>query len=352
MTEMLSKETKYRLANLSESDYKYLQSLKDEYLIEQKQFTEEDYANLYRNLLLFKDGNREAAQYIIAAFHRTLHAYACLIVLHKIPYSTIKDKNGNIRMGRINNSVYNFICLFVSKSILAQDPPKNNGGYSLSKARIMATCDYIYNLFSKFEYGDIYNELVLALLNMANKYKVITDPNDPKYKPNGTFHVYVEKCFHFEAFTFLTKLTKDPIMNINFTELTPYDEEEFTPTMQQSNMLIDKKQITDYNLMIDYIDRKIALEQCNGITLKEDDIDIYDTDSLNFNWISGTVCHEAFKTLTNYERELIVLAFVKNQTEEDIASIFHCSRATIGVQKRKAIKKIEDYLKEKGGLVS
>ena len=350
---LVNRDTKYKLANLNESDRQYLESLKDEYLVEQHTFTEEDYANLYRNLLLFKEGDREATQYIISAFHRVLNAYACFIVLHKIPYTTIKDKNGRIYTNRMNKSIYSFICLFVNKRILAQDPQKtNNRGYSMSKQRIMTTCDYIYSLFNKYEYGDIYNELVLALLNMANKYKIITDPNDPKYKPNGTFHVYVEKCFHYEAFAFLTKLIKDPITNVNFTELTSYDEEEFTPVIQKSNMLIDQKQISDYNLMIDYIDRKIALEKCNGIALKEDDVDIYDTDSLNFNWISGTVCNDAFKVLTTYERELIILAFIKNQTEEDIASIFHCSRAAIGVQKRKAIKKIEDYLKQKGGLVS
>ena len=82
-------------------------------------------------------------------------------------------------------------------------------------------------LFSKYEYDDIYNELVLALLNMANKYK-ITQPGEKFHKENGTFHMYVSKCFHWEAYKFLKKLVHDPLAHYEVVQLCDqFDKLEF-----------------------------------------------------------------------------------------------------------------------------
>ena len=90
-----------------------------------------------------------------------------------------------------------------------------------------ATCTKIQTLFSKYEYDDIYNELVLALLNMANKYK-ITQPGEKFHKENGTFHMYVSKCFHWEAYKFLKKLVHDPLAHYEVVQLCDqFDKLEF-----------------------------------------------------------------------------------------------------------------------------
>lgn len=326
---------------LNEDDYKYLKQLDDKFLNDfdpsddTTNFTDKDYAELQHNLILYKDGNREATEYIISAFHRILHTYAHFIVLRKIPYVTIINQNG-VERSVINQSILSFIRLFGNKN------------KDKSDKSIRDVCEYIYTLFSKYEYGDIYNELVLALLNMANKYKIITDPNDPKYKPNGTFHVYVKKCFHYEAFYFLKQLTKDPLMNMNILSLTTEDENDYDENINNvsnSTVLVDEKALFEYNTIIDYIDRKAALEKSNRFTLKEDNIDIYSYDSLNFNWINGIVCGPIFKSLTPYERELLVLSYAKNQTEDNLANLYGYSRSTIGSHKRRAIEKLKEAMK-------
>jgi hypothetical protein len=322
--------------NLNQGDYEYSKQLDETYLNDFEleddttHFTEQDYANLQRNLVLFKEGDREATEYIIAAFHRILHAYTHFIVLHHLPYRKVYNRNG--RRLQIHPSVRSFIAMF------APSQAKSD------KESIRISCERIYSLFKSYEYGDIYNELVLALLNMANKYKIITDPNDPRYKPNGTFHVYVKKCFHFEAYHFLKQLIKDPIMNINIVSFMQDENEAGDICSFES--VIDENTLLQYNTVIDCIDRQIALQSTNLLTIKEDEIDVFDDNSLNFNWINGVVCGPLFKSLTPYERELLLLAYTKNQTEDTLANLFNCSRSTIGSHKRKAIEKIKESMKD------
>lgn len=337
------------MLNQTDDDIKYQKDLeeqfKDKFQTTENGFNvfkEEDYVRLQKNLKLYKEGNREATEYILTAFHRVLNMYASFITLHQIAYIEYYDPKANQTKHRINRSLRSFISLFAKTK----------------QQRVKDTCQYIYDLFEKFEYGEIYNQLALALLNMANKYKIIEDKNDPKYKPHGTFHVYVEKCFHFEAFHFLTNMSSDPLVSgFNITELpSDYDniDDEIEPekVSQSIKNLIDEKALNDFNLMIDYIDRRTLINNNNRVALREslDEMDLNSEDALNFNWINGIVCAPIFKCLTSFERELLLLSYGKNQTEEDLARLFHCARASIGKHKRDAIKKLKEYKENHPGL--
>ena len=339
-------------SKLQEYDYKYSKELDYAYLNGfdpediNTNFTEQDYANLQRNLVLFKEGNREATEAIIASFHRFLHAYTHFIVLHKIPYYKVKGNDNKIHY-KMNQSILNFISLF-NKQIynttqMFTDEKRSN------KHLIKDSCEYIYNLFSKFEYGDIYNELTLALLNMANKYKIIDDPNDPMYKPNGTFHVYVKKCFHFEAFHFLKRLCNDPLLNANLLSIAPEDELiDDEDNLQNTTVIVDEKASEEYNILVDCIDRQFAIRNSSLLTVKENynTDNIYDDDALNFNWINGAACSSIFKCLSSYERELLMLSYTRNQTEDTLAKLYGCSRSTIGTHKRRAIQKLKEAMEK------
>ena len=237
-------------------DLKYHDELNNEYSIEYKKFTNEDYAELQRNLILYKNGNRESAEYIIKAFHKILNCYTEFIVLNKIP-SKKQEENRNVA----TSSLYKFIRLFGKY----KEAETAREGLNISR-------EYIHKMFNRYEYGEIYNQLVLALLNMANNYKIITDKNDPRYKPNGTFHTYVKQAFHFEAFHFLTNLANDPLnLDYNIDSIDKYteqyEEEDILPMFESydsyndttfsSPMLVDQKALDKYSLMIDYIDRQI-----------------------------------------------------------------------------------------------
>lgn len=296
-------------------------------------YTEEDYAELQRNLILYKQGNAEAATYILRVFHHFISKYTNFIVYGNIPYMQVYDKNGNLHY-KINSSISKFVSLFIDK----QSESKNE-----KKKVFSNTCYKIKNLFKKYEYGDIYNELVLALLNMANKYKIITDKNDPHYKKNGTFHMYVGKCFHWEAHRYLKGLIKDPITHLETTHLCDqFEDIDYEKSEILETSLKDDNARICFEDSIEELHRESLINSSKALTLKEEDIDIHDVDdALNFNWTNGVTCSELFKELTPYERELIVLSFIKNKTDIEIGKIYGCHRGTINLHKNKAIEKIK-----------
>ena len=297
--------------------------------------TEKDYQELQQNLILYKQGNAEATTYICKAFHLFIAKYAKFISYGHLSHNPYVDRNGKQRY-KVDSSLSSFISLFYDKK-LSKEVGK-------SKAFSM-TCTKIKSLFSKYEYGDIYNELVLALLNMANKYK-ITKEGDLFHKKNGTFHMYVQKCFHWEAYAFLKKLIKDPLCHYDVLQLCDqFDKIDFS---EEDNLcyqcvLPDEKAQFELEEMFNNITRENSLEKTSLLTMKEDKkISAYDDECLNFNWINGITCSELFENLNSYERELIILYYVQNKTDEEIGVIYNTHRTTINKQRRKAIEKIKE----------
>lgn len=326
---------------------------------EYKKFTEEDYKALNDNLILYKTGNAEAAQYIISVFHRFIKKYTDFICYGYYDENQGYDKEEyNSKYKRpYDKSLTRFISLFISK--VDREQAKNA---TERRALFSEACLKIQKLFSKFEYWDIYNELTCALLNMANKYK-ITQEGDKYHKKNGTFHMYVNKCFHFDAYNTLTKIIGDPLAHSETytieSEFNEYTTNINTPRNLNSDITaIDRVSLkvvlrdTDTDRIIEKMitrtDRQKKLEACknNTLTLKEEtEVDPYEMESLNFNWTNGNTCSEIFQCLNSYERELIVMSFVQHKTDAEIASIYGCHRITIVKHKKVAVNKIKEYIK-------
>lgn len=293
-------------------------------------FTESDYQELQRNLILYKEGNREAITYIVRIFHPFITKYTRFIINGDLPYSKYIDTKG-IERRKVSSTISKFVSLFIE-----------NKDEQIDKKKLFSfTCVKIKTLFSKYEYGDIYNELVLALLNMANKYK-ITAEGDKYHKANGTFHMYVSKCFHWEAYRYLKKLIKDPLSHLETLRLCDQFDNMDIEDATTEIFIEDESAVFAIQEMFETISRQNDIEHANTLTLKEQTtISAYDIESLNFNWTNGATCSELFKTLTPYEREIIVLSFIKNKTDIEIGIIYGCHRATINEHKKKAINKIK-----------
>ena len=321
------------------------------YPTEYKVFTEEDYKMLQQNLILYKEGNAEATNYIISVFHRFVKKYVDFI-------SGEKTSNNCYIEVRKDKSLNKFINLFISKEARA------NAKTQTEKITLFGeTCGKIRNLFSKFEYWDIYNELTCTLLNMANKYK-ITKPGDEFHKENGTFHMYVTKCFHFDAYNSLNKLIGDPLAARSIysidEDINEYSEEYIGSSYvrsrgnngetmynfaTQSIILQDTDTDKIIEHMMEKADRDNMLQNTTKLVLKEtENIDPYELDALNFNWTSGITCGEAFQQLSSYEREILVLSYAQNKTDSEIANIYGCHRITIIKHKKIAVQKIRNAL--------
>jgi len=293
-------------------------------------FTESDYQELQRNLILYKEGNQEAVTYIIRIFHPFISKYARFIVKGDLPYFVFKDFKG-VERRKVSATISKFVSLFIEKKTDETD----------KKKLFSSTCYKIKTLFSKYEYGDIYNELVLALLNMANKYKITTD-GDKYHKANGTFHMYISKCFHWEAYRYLNRLITDPLTHSSVIHLCDQFDDMNTEENYPEVFVEDEQATFKLEKAIDTISRQDNIKNANTLTLKEQEpISSYDIDSLNFNWTNGVTCSELFTTLTPYEREIVLLSFVKHKTDIEIGNIYGCHRSTINDHKKKAINKIK-----------
>lgn len=310
----------------------------EEEVYEYKKFTEEDYRELERNLILYKQGNAEAVTYICQTFHQFIRMYARFIHLRKLPCIEYTDKHGNTHH-KINASIASFVSLFKNKKELE--------GLDRGK-QFSVTCLKIQTLFSKYEYDDIYNELVLAVLNMANKYQ-IREPGDPYYKKNGTFHMYIMKCFHWEAHAFLKKLIKDPLAHLEIMPITDnFNDIDAEDT--ESDMIIVKDDTAQlgFERIIENETRRTLIQHADTLTMKEpEDMDAFDIEALNFNWTNGVTCSPLFKILTSYERELIILYYIKKMSDAMIANMYGRNSKTISNQRRAAVRKLRAMATDK-----
>ena len=304
---------------------------------EYRNYQPEDYARLNENIKLYKQGNAEAAEYIVASFHGILKKYADFICCRR------SEHEGYIKN---NSSVSRFVKLFIK-----------SGEYKQSNAVQKITlfseaCKNIQKIFRSFEYMDIYNELVCVLLNMASKYKVLK-PGDKYYKENGTFHLYVDRCFHYDVFNSLKKIAGDPLGFIMYTcDEEPDEESNYSysngfmiSAVNSSVIPIDQDTEKHYEEALHKADRDICIKESHLLTQKEEKpLNPFDDESLNFNWTNGVTCSDEFLALSPYERELLVLSYRDKKKDGEISEMFNCCRATILKHRNKAVNKLRDEI--------
>lgn len=308
-------------------------------LEEENTDTIEKYKKLQEALILYKQGDKSATEYIIKRFHNFISMYSRFIC-HKYVYynvTIIKDKKtGQLKnVYKIHPSLKSFMFLYCSKD----DKLK----YSNKGELYNALTQKIFSLFHKFEYSDIYNELVLALLNMANKYK-ITHEGDEYHKENGTFHMYVSKCFHYEAKRALDKIINDPINLSNVPLINDLDDIDLENNKGEYKIITDEKAIKMLENALNNASRECQLRDTNKLTQKEENLDFLDIDTLNFNWTNGITCSEIFTDLSNIEREILVMYYIKKMTIKQLCEIYHTSRNNINKYKDSAIEKVKNNL--------
>lgn len=324
------------LAIIRELDAAFL-SVKNE-LASFSQDEEKKYELLQESIKKYKEGNREAAEYIIKRFHPFLSKFTKYIKYNQIPTEIRISRRSGKTYRYFDASIKSFIALYVTadeaRNIMDKNKCHKDGVFWYVR-------DKVSNRFSSYSYTDIYNELVLALLNMVNKYK-ITKEGDKYHKKNGTFHMYVQRCFHFEAKRFLDKLTKDTTEHCIQVPLIPEDYEG-EDTSEEA--------IEDENAAISFVkatetaSRDNMIKRSKKLIMKEFyEVDAYDEDCLNFNWTSGVTCSEVFKSLTPIEREIIVLIYIKNMPLIKIAKIYGTSKDMVRRYHKSAVTKIKENM--------
>lgn len=269
----------------------------------------EKYRILHQQVLDYQAGKPGAAEYILNSFEKFLYKYYHFIVQG---LWTCTD-----------TSIRAFISLFtdigtkqVSKyryNLTIQDKLETKGAF-------------LHRLLRQtYEPEDVMQYLRLALLEMATRYNDHTTPN-------GSFHTYVHKNFHFYAIRVFP--LKDPLV---YSSLT-YDMEDLTQPERCQETL------EEYIRSERQIDHELLIEKTDEFIVNEQGISVYDDDILNLNWINGVTCSETFKELTPFERKLLLLSYHCDLQDADIAEEYGFCRVTINRKKMTAVKKLTDVI--------
>ena len=284
-----------------------------------KKYTREDYERIHDLVYKYQDGDKAAGEELINSFSRFIGRYISLLHF------------GNIDLN--HGSTRRFIKLFVADPAKrnAITPKKHNANAVLIAD---ATVRYLVMRFSRISIEDIKNELICALLLMATKYK--------DTKPS--FQSHVEKNFHFYAYRSFEKLTSDPCcytmrnkIPIHFANNLTDSEKDYV------NEEVDTRAIRDMETLEDQIAIQQLLKQKSPIKVEDiEDISIYEDNFINSSWADGITCSQVFKSLSIFERKILMMWYIEKKTDSQIAEFFGVCRGTINSKRAKAKEKLED----------
>lgn len=266
-------------------------------------FSMADYQQLHQAVLDYQAGSQDAAEVIIQSFDKFLWRYVNLL---------------NAGIFQIDDTgLRRFISLFMNGK--GSKSHVNQYKFKLTvRDSIYSTVNLLQLTFSRCPQEELRNELICALLSMALRYRDLERPS---------FHNYVDKCFHYEAFRALTPYLNDPASRFNNEDLDDWEIED-----EDSSRQFTKAE--------DFAVHQQALD-ASSIAIKENITSPYDAAMLNVNWINGITCSAIFKELTPFERRLMLLSYTEKKTDTQIAEIYGVCRATINRKKQNAIKKLK-----------
>jgi RNA polymerase sigma factor (sigma-70 family) len=292
----------------------------------QKQFGQAEYQMVHELVYKFQAGDEAAALELIKNFSKFFTKYISLVKFGKYDLSHFSTRS--------------FIKLFVEnpKERRLVNPFFKN---KLTGRQIVGdTVSMIVKLFESSSQEDILQDLKIIFLTMCQKYK--------DTKPS--FHAYVNKNFHFYAYRYFEKMTRDPINRNSFSSnmhiriSNSYmpgesDKTEFGDKLQDTNTVVE----SDHTLK--NLDLHYNLKHSNIPVIENKEANLYEDNFLDTNWINGVTCGDAFECLTPFERQIITLWYVGKKTDTEIGEIFGVCRGTINRRRGIAKDKLFNYIK-------
>lgn len=268
----------------------------------------EDYLKVHEYAKNYTKDNRSNASDIIKSFNYFLNNYTIFLV-----YGHYQINNYSIRK---------FLSLYSDKKVRSKINQYNYYPSVLNSLHHIT--EKINFLLSDYSYDDVYNECACALLYMAERY------NDTK----PSFHTYVKRCYHYRLKINIDKLTASSKFIIDL------DTFEQLKTRRKSKDPIYKDEYLEIEEMVD---KEFNINN-TSLSYKDDDYSIYDDRHINSNWINGITCSEHFKSLNNFERNILVENYLNKKSDKEIALNYGLARETINRKKRNAVNKLKNIL--------
>lgn len=246
----------------------------------------------------YKEGNTEYGEILIGKFSSFIYNY----------FSFVDTGYANLN----NYSLRSFIKFFYSKSKIQFTQ------YNLNKHSKNPNVNFknIINIVkTSMNVEDFKQEVYLALLEMANRYK--------DTKP--TFHIYVQKYFHY---VLLERLRKILYYN-SFDNISDYEIED-----DGFNIYFEK--------ILNDVSNEIELNKAKLKTKKYNSA--YSDLFFDDNWYFGNYKDSLFSVLSNDERKLLIDIYINKKRLNDIANERYISRMSVIRRKQKALNKIKNTL--------
>lgn len=280
-----------------------------------KAFGLNEYQQIHDLVYEYQAGSTGAANVLLQSFKTFLNKYCSLI------------KYGQYSLDHY--SIRSFIKLFTEKP---SDRAKITSYFANHSGRKVAddTVATITRIFLNASKEDIEQELFIIFFNMCSKYK--------DKKPS--FHHYIKRNFHYYAYRHFEKMSRDPIArgHIIYNNFPKNDfDTESQKNFETYDVAIDKSVDFEMDQLLNEVEMFYNMKMSKTPTVKQKGLSVYDNSFLNINWINGVTCSEIFKVLTPFERKILVMWYVENKTDTNIADDFGVCRGTIN--KRRSIAK-------------
>lgn len=272
----------------------------------------EKYRILHRHVLDYQAGKPGAAEAILNSFEEFLYKYYNFIVYGG---SYLQD-----------TSIRRFISLFTD----VKQAKVSQYRYSpFTRDKLIEKGRVVRKLLASHDPADIMQYLRLALLEMAVRYNDHTSPN-------GSFHTYVHRNFHFYA------ARAFPLRDSIYHSVLSAQIEDVA-TLSTLQMKYDEM-IEEYNRSETQVDHELLIQKAKEFVINEEGVSVYDDEVLNLNWVNGVTCTERFKELTPFERKILILSYLHDLQDDQIADEYGFCRATINRKKMAAVKKLLDVI--------
>ena len=239
----------------------------------------------------YQQGDPAASQEVLDAFRSFLRKYHRLICFGQFD---IHDRGTR-----------SFISLFMNehgkRAKIHQFKYAPSARYDMYK-----TVQMIREFFQEHSPEDIEQELVLALLLMAQRYRNNDD--------TPGFHKYMSRAFHFQIFR------------------------QLKGRSIRAHMSLDES-TTEGD---DYIDVDKLVNDHAYITV-EDQLE----DQIDENWINGFTCSDLFQQLNSVERRILRWYYVDGKSDKEIAKKLGLHRVNVTIRRAKIKDKIaREYYKQ------
>ncbi len=252
-----------------------------------------DYGRIEELVARYQEGDQAAATELIDTFQNYLDKFAGVLV----------DGVVDLR----NRDTRNFIILFIADEGVRKSLRRARYNKAVHSAAYDVV-SLVHKTCGAYEPEDIQQELVLILLTLAKRYK--------KKGSKHNFCGYLYNVFRYDLYRRVLAMTRDPAVfslldNVSYNDTSYINlDSDFT---DQDELYIDMPYIAN------------------------------EDDCLDYNWIQGYTCDDAFDGLSKLDRYILKLSYEDGVTDVDIAKKLGMHRHTIRTKKRDAIEKVRVY---------